>query len=407
MARGKYKGAGMVEAARLSNTLEESTQLCLRSAIGSAVEQSTSNCKITAQRAWERFCIDLKLNPSFLDPSNQTLADIPAEDFLAGFIAYEMYRGMNPESIRKAYLPGIAANFDSNRINNNFRKTISSPWVKNVVKGFAKIYFKRPGNSKGDNRRMAFTGEFIPHIIDAMDTLFGKNRCSVDMKNMELLAVRIGIWFVLRKSEYLPNGKSNLGYSKFGIALSCIIFTDVRGTAIRYEELTLETVYHGSLKIGFSKTDQFGIGRTRTIKRDRQPGACCIVTALVIQVIYLRDKLKAKVDRDFLFAVNGEALVHADHVTIIIKTTVIHCGMDASKYTPHSLRYGGATLLALNGVPIHLIEYHGGWARNSSSLRLYLHIHIGDNEDVVANAMAACERNSLKEVRLRHFLNQR
>ena len=220
---------------------------------------------------------------------------------MAGFIAYEMYRGMNPESIRKAYLPGIAANFDSNRINNNFRKTISSPWVKNVVKGFAKIYFKRPGNSKGDNQRMAFTGEFIPHIIDAMDTLFGKNRCSVDMKNMELLAVRIGIWF----------------------------------------------------------------------------------------------------------AVNGEALVHADHVTIIIKTTVIHCGMDASKYTPHSLRYGGATLLALNGVPIHLIEYHGGWARNSSSLRLYLHIHIGDNEDVVANAMAACERNSLKEVQLRHSLNQR
>ena len=189
-------------------------------------------------RAWDRFCTDLKLNPSFLDPSNQLLADIPAEDFLAGFIAYEMYRGMNPESIRKAYLPGIAANFDSNRISNNFRKTISSSWIKNVVKGFAKIYFKKPGNSKADNRRMAFTGEFIPYIIDAMDSAFGKDRCTVDMKNMELLAVRVGIWFVLRKSEYLPNGKSNLGYSKFGIPLDCIIFTDVNGKAVNYEELT-------------------------------------------------------------------------------------------------------------------------------------------------------------------------
>ena len=39
--------------------------------------------------------------------------------------------------------------------------------------------------------------------------------------------------------------------------------------------------------------------------------------------------------------------------------------------TSHSLRYGGATMLAAAGFPQYIIAHYGGWSENSSALKIY------------------------------------
>ncbi len=41
------------------------------------------------------------------------------------------------------------------------------------------------------------------------------------------------------------------------------------------------------------------------------------------------------------------------------------------KPTSHSLRYGGATMMAAAGFPQYIIAIYGGWTENSTSLRIY------------------------------------
>ena len=42
------------------------------------------------------------------------------------------------------------------------------------------------------------------------------------------------------------------------------------------------------------------------------------------------------------------------------------------KATSHSLRYGGATMMAAAGHPQYLIAMYGGWTEHSKSLRIYV-----------------------------------
>jgi integrase len=41
------------------------------------------------------------------------------------------------------------------------------------------------------------------------------------------------------------------------------------------------------------------------------------------------------------------------------------------RVTSHSLRYGGATMLAAAGLPHYIIAMYGGWSQDSQSLKLY------------------------------------
>jgi hypothetical protein len=66
----------------------------------------------------------------------------------------------------------------------------------------------------------------------------------------------------------------------------------------------------------------------------------------------------------------------------------------------HSLRYGGATLLATAGLPKYVIEHFGGWAPNSGMSRLYC--QLGGQSDVsVSRAFSAASSAGLAEMRIR------
>ena len=75
-------------------------------------------------------------------------------------------------------------------------------------------------------------------------------------------------------------------------------------------------------------------------------------------------------------------------------------GGDPSKISAHYSRYGGATTLAAAGIPQYLIEYFGGWAEGSESLRFYAQVG-GDAVSRVSQVMADGVGVSLTESRLR------
>jgi hypothetical protein len=82
-----------------------------------------------------------------------------------------------------------------------------------------------------------------------------------------------------------------------------------------------------------------------------------------------------------------------------MKDTLAHKGIDTAKATSHSLRYGGATMMAAAGFPQYLIAMYGGWAKESKSLRIYAQPSEEIIERVTGHMHAITERPTSQ-----HFL---
>ena len=115
-------------------------------------------------------------------------------------------------------------------------------------------------------------------------------------------------------------------------------------------------------------------------------------------LIAIRDELGVSVDNPsacHLFYLSDMNLVSRKSMDSMIQDIVVYLGMDPSLYSPHSLRYGGATMLASAGISIFLIEYHGGWVENSKALRGYLQIGDGASEMDISLVMSQSETSNL------------
>ncbi len=152
------------------------------------------------------------------------------------------------------------------------------------------------------------------------------------------------------------------------------------------------------IEIPLSKMDQFGFGRL--VKHDRVVGPNCIVRELEKWAVYMRVSLGA-VETDSLFCINSNLPIITDlDVSVVMKLIVVYLGWDDSKISPHSMRYGGATMLAAAGFPQYVIEYYGGWAADSKTVRQYIQLS-GDAVSRVSEIMAQGFNKSLEESRIR------
>ena len=209
--------------------------------------------------------------------------------------------------------------------------------------------------------------------------------------------MEFGIYFLLRKSEFLPCGnKSN------GIQWKNIVFFSESGHPIAFKELTRKSVKSVQINITKSKMDQHGYGRL--VKHNCVSGPQCIVKKLVGWAISCRDIRNMSVD-DYLFLKRGcKAVVNEGAVSIAMKCIVRFLGWKIDKVSPHSLRYGGATMLAAAGLPQYIIAYFGGWSDNSKSLRIYTQVG-SEAVDRVSKIMSTGYEVSLEESRIRAFSN--
>ena len=173
---------------------------------------------------------------------------------------------MAPDSTHKTYVPSLKTDFNLRRIGNYFAAALTLPIYKLTVAGLARIFYKT--NPLASTKRFAFTAHFLPHIGPALARDARTHHDDPYRIPADYLACKIGMWFCLRKSEYLPNNKhpSQPSFAK-GLCLSDITFTGLDGRAIPHSALQSADAQRATLNICLSKTDQHVPGGPRTLCR--------------------------------------------------------------------------------------------------------------------------------------------
>ena len=163
-----------------------------------------------------------------------------------------------------------------------------------------------------------------------------------------------------------------------GLTRNNITFLDYSGHVIPYQLIGAEgyTARKMTINTLFSKTDHSGFGRRPWHERqlDQAKEEVCVVTLVERWIAITRDLYGAREDSE-LYDVPGFERVSVNTLHEIMQNTTIQAagGVKIDRLsTTHSLRYGGATMMASAGFPQYLIAHYGGWAENSSALKKYI-----------------------------------
>ena len=76
---------------------------------------------------------------------------------------------------------------------------------------------------------------------------------------------------------------------------------------------------------------------------------------------------------ELLFEIPGFPRLHTNILSSTMKLTCNVVNLPEDKVSAHSLRYGGASMMAAAGFPDYVIAYYGGWAPGSKAMQRYIH----------------------------------
>ena len=126
------------------------------------------------------------------------------------------------------------------------------------------------------------------------------------------------------------------------------------------------------INVEFSKTDKSGYGRRTQHYRQSGVDSACIVQILENWIALVRDKYNATEDQG-LYEVPGLQEFKVADLHLAMAVTAKRLGLNENHLSPtsHSLRYGGATMMAAAGYPQYLVAQYGGWTEDSQSLKIY------------------------------------
>jgi hypothetical protein len=279
---------------------------------------------------------------------------------------------MVPYGVDNTYLPGIAREFDLDRIENYFREATHSIEVKLVMKGF-KNHYSRSHPEIGE-RKVAFGLDLALSskqisLNDLKYCHFDRNPYRAEIYRDRLFLVMvIGIMFLLRCSEHIESKVSTLVQP---VLRQDFIFRDKHGHVIPYDHVGNVPAESVTINIKFSKTDHAGFGR-RPVHYRQNDHTLCPVCLLEKWFKKTKDIYGAPAHLK-LYEVPGFREFKLNDLHQLMHATVLSKGVPSGsiKATSHSLRYGGATMMAAAGFPQYLVAIYGGWTEGSKSLRIY------------------------------------
>ena len=152
-----------------------------------------------------------------------------------------------------------------------------------------------------------------------------------------------------------------------------MIFFDKKNNLIQYCDIGGTTqAQRLVINVKFSKTDQSGYGRRTQHYRQPDIDSACIVQILEDWIALTREKYNSTEDQG-LYEVPGLQELKVADLHTAMATTAKRLGQNENHTSPtsHSLRYGGATMMAAAGYPQYLVAQYGGWAEDSQSLETY------------------------------------
>ena len=358
-----------------------------RQAANNSIAVNTRATQASAVVAWKRFCEIFNINYLI---SYKSIEE--TENIVLSFIGFEIgLRGMNPRSIKDTYLSSINRDFVEKRISNYFDLAIHSNIVRYVLRGYIRIYHLM--NPLSSLKKLAFTIELVNHLEPAL-TVY-KPEWNHGLKRRALiLALKFGIYFLLRKSEFLPASNNSRG----SIRWFRVKFYNALGFQIKWNSTDINSVKSMEINIHRSKTDQHGL--SRIVRHTTVNGPNCICKLTFKWKLHCISHASATEFDGIFDTASYGIIVSEDEVARTMKFIVKFLGWDDKKISAHSLRYGGATMLAAAGMPQYVIEYFGGWAKDSQVLKWYTQL---GNQAVsrVSQVMSDGHHKSLEESRIR------
>lgn len=294
------------------------------------------------------------------------------------YIGFECgVRQLNPDSIKGVYIPGIIKTLHRQEIFGYFVESFHHPQVRCILDGYirnwawhhphsARIKLPFTLNLAIATERLLFQGTIRPlrsptHSADARPT----------MERFRLTtALWFGIYFLLRKSEFLTTSTVPNQHT-VPFTRASLRFQTQNRTDIAYADIGTIKAHFVSITIPFSKTDQSGHGRILHHSIHPSKPKRCIVRRLEKYISVTRDTYGAAIS-DHLFAIPSFLPLSADQITRAMRNACTIYGMPETSISAHSMRYGGASMLAAAGFPDYIIAYYGGWAPGSQAMRTYI-----------------------------------
>ena len=299
------------------------------------------------------------------------------EDMIASYVSLQCgLRGLDPSSIIKTYLPGIAATFDMKRARcaENFRRAMNGKEIKLVTKGFTKRFDRE--HPKAEKIKMPYGYDLAIRSKKVMkkNKLFHGKDKDILMWRAFVCQV-IGITFLLRKSEHI-SARDKKGKSVIPLRRKHFTFFYENGRAIKYKNIGRDKheAHTVTINVRFAKTDKSGYGRRTSHTKQKAYPESCTVSILEKYIKATRDDYGCT-EEDGIYEIPSYGTIGTKCLHKVMQMTVKDCGLHGmkKKVTSHSLRYGGATMLAAAGLPHYIIAIYGGWTQESKSLRIYTH----------------------------------
>ena len=294
-----------------------------------------------------------------------------------------------------SYLAHIRHTFELSGVKNHFATALLSPTFKLVVRGVQRIYAdNNPGSLV---KKLAFTLELVKYLDEALPRIvYSVDSWKESLRRRALVVdMELGIYFLLRRSEFLPCRTSG-GTCSRGLLWSDVRFMDVEGRLIPFKSVSVAAADSVSVLVRRSKTDQLGEGRVRTHRKQRQ--GHCIVTVLANWLLELR--AMGADATSHVFEHKGVSIINDVAIAEAMRAITRYVGLRDNMTSTHSLRYGGATMLAAAGIPAYAITHFGGWAEDSKMIRQYVQLG-GQMTDDVSRVMSEAFNKPLAEARMR------
>ena len=303
-------------------------------------------------------------------------------------------RQIAPQSVENVYIPGVLSALTWYDADEAMRRAYDSRSVRDTLKGFKKLYAEKSPegaqikvpwsvNLANESKRILVSKEAVLAQLQGLDE---------DLQELAIrrlhIAMLFGIFFLLRKSEFLDEtpvreGTTGVGggtASARGAARSktktstaqrrFVVFYDDQNREIPYELIGITRASRIMFDVHRGKADQFGKGRYNS--HSRQASGTCLVTLLEEFFKDTRDRLGGTKESDPIFHVQGLPRLTSECLKKAMCTVALILGLPADRISAHSLRYGGATLMASAGFPEFIIAQYGGWVEGSESLKVYI-----------------------------------
>lgn len=274
-----------------------------------------------------------------------------AESWILEFVEFQaLCRGVAPSTIG-GHLSAVAHGWLVSGVN----FVVFTKRVKVALKGAERIWVE---DGRRGARRSPFTAALVGISWRIAERVCGEDHTAV------FAALSLGYFFLLRSSEYLPEG----GRARARAIHVCDVSLwrgdcEVRLGNIFGSNWSCEEPPSAlSVRVPFSKTDQGGSGEVR--RRVACHSEICVVAAM------MRYALKYDLRGCDELPIFHRARIRPTQLRDLIRAAARAAGLDENLFNVHSLRIGGLSQLVNAGVANQLALHAGRW-RSSDMLTTY------------------------------------